>query len=61
MVEITEVRVGAAIPPELHSRIQAIRAKLSVDGTPEGGPSVSAIIRQALEAWASEREVTPLA
>ena len=57
MVETTEIRIGAAIPPELHARMQAIRAQLSVDGTPDGGPSVSAIIRQALEAWVSERAV----
>ena len=51
----TEVRVGAAIPAELHAQIQAIRQGLSIDGTPDGGPTISAIIRQALEAWTREK------
>jgi hypothetical protein len=53
MTEIppSEVRVGAAIPAELHAEIQAIRAANSLTGDPEGGPSMSVCLRLALEMW----------
>ena len=50
-----EVRVSAAIPAVLHAQIQSVRAKLSINGTPDGGPSMSAIVRQALEEWYAAR------
>ena len=53
----TDVRVSAAIPPELHARIQAIRAARSVPpGNPDEGPPLSALIRQALEMFVASVE-----
>ena len=50
-------RVTAAIPEDLHARLDRIRSRRAlVPDDPDTGPSVSVCIRQALEYWCEKKE-----
>lgn len=51
-----QVQVASRISVDLAKEIDAIRITKSADGTPEGGPPISVIVRVALTAWVAEQK-----